>query len=93
MAHLYTAKYSSVDFECAAPTESRTLSRCLKVLSRIRSKGRLKCQVSWTLRDAREGEIEATFPGLEVNYVVSDDSMSQVRISKPSTSTFLKSIC
>ena len=39
-------------------------------------------QVSWTLRDAREGEIEATFPELEVNFVVSDGSLSQVKISK-----------
>ena len=37
-------------------------------------------QVSWTLRDAREGETEATFPELEVNFFVSDGSMSQVKL-------------
>lgn len=42
-------------------------------------------QVSWTLRDAFEGEIEATFPELEVNFVVSDGAMSQVKISKSYT--------
>ena len=43
-------------------------------------------QVTWTC-DALEGEVEATFPELEVNFVVSDGAMSQVKICKSYTFT------